>query len=137
MQLIWKLHIYAFTLAKYVAIPFYDSGHRKYMIYVFFRNDSFIYGSFSANFMPSWISQSCVVTAPQESNFNCRRFFSNQTSFDMYNLALYRNYQNTIPAGLSVLFYFDHIFLGITIIIYFNAHFFALRVSIETSNSLF
>ena len=77
-------------LAKYVAIPFYDSGHRKYMIYVFFRNDSFIYGSFSANFMPSWISQSCVVTAPQESNFNCRRFFSNQTSFDMYNFAIHR-----------------------------------------------
>ena len=111
-------------LAKYVAIQFYDSGHRKCMIYVFFRNDSFIYGSFSANFMPSWISQSCVVTAPQESNFNCRRFFSNQTSFDMYNLAIHRKYQNTISAELSiVVFYFDDIFLGITINIYFNAHF--------------
>ena len=102
-----------------MAIPFYDSGHRKYMIYVFVRNDSFIYGSFSANFMPSWISQSCVVTAPQESNFNCRRFFSNQTSFDMYILALYKNYQNTIPADLILIIYF----LGITIITYFNAHF--------------
>ena len=40
----------------------------------------------------------------------------------MYNLALYRNYQNTIPA-VSLLFYFDHIFLGITINIYFNARF--------------
>ena len=110
-----------------MAFPFYESGHRKYMIYVFFRNDSFIYGSFSANFMPSWISQSCVVTAPQESNFNCRRFFPNQTSRDMYNLAIHRKYQNTISAELwivvSLLFYFDDIFLGITINIYFNAHF--------------
>ena len=106
-------------LAKYVAIPFYDSGHRKYMIYVFFRNDSFIYGSFSANFMPSWISQSCVVTAPQESNFNCRRFFSNQTSFDMYNLAIHRKYQNAIPTELDRISCNKEHYFYLILIIYF------------------
>ena len=121
-----------------MAIPFYDSGHRKYMIYVFFRNDSSIYGSFSANFMPSWISQSCVVTAPQESNFNCIWFFYNQTSFDMYNLALYRNYLNTIPAELpnvlSLLFYFDHIFFVLPLI-YISMHIF--RVACQHWNFKF